>query len=611
MVRAERMSRRRGLDRGSTMASVKATILILLASITLAAQSHFPPDTDVQAIARKGVSIEGKSGVVIGLLEANGSRRVVPAADVPYDGRTLFEIGSITKVFTGILVAEMAERGEVRLEEPVQDLLPKGVVVPSRNGRQIRLVDLATHTSGLPRMPDNFAPADPTNPYADYSADRLYAYLRGHQLGRDIGARAEYSNLGAGLLGHALALRAGKTYEALVTERILTPLGMTSTRIVLSADDRARLAPGHNAAGREVPNWDLTALAGAGALRSSVDDLLKFVAANLRPPENILGRAIRASHAPRATMSETAKIGLHWIETTTRFGRTVVWHNGGTAGYRTFAGFDPDRDVGVVVLSNRSNSVDRIGMHLLDSRTAVSVAGLSNGFHVLPVTLAVLLVLGIDAAWRRTGATPLRASIAAGVMTIGLTVWMGGTYLAASFGWLRFDTKPPTMAVLFVALLVVAVGLAASPVGRRLALGLPLWILVGVQAFRLPLEILMHQAYEAGLMPVQMSFSGLNFDILTGASALVVAVLVATGRAGLRTVRAWNVAGSLLLCNIIMIAWLSTPTPLRVFRTPPANTWVAAAPYVWLPTVMVAFAILGHLVIFRRLRLAGDNLQMD
>jgi CubicO group peptidase (beta-lactamase class C family) len=244
--------------------------------------------------------------------------------------------------------------------------------VPSRNGKQIRLVDLATHSSGLPRMPNNFAPADPANPYADYSPDRLYAFLRGHTLTRDIGERAEYSNLGVGLLGHALSLRAGKSYEALVTERVLQPLGMNATRVVLRPEDRARLAPGHSASGQPVANWDLDALAGAGALRSSVDDMLKFLAANITPPDNALGRAIRTAQAPRTTFNETTKVGLLWLTQTTRFGRTVVWHNGGTAGYRTFIGFDPERRTGVVVLSNRSNSVDRLGLHLLDPRIAAS-----------------------------------------------------------------------------------------------------------------------------------------------------------------------------------------------------------------------------------------------
>jgi hypothetical protein len=158
------------------------------------------------------------------------------------------------------------------------------------------------------------------------------------------------------------------------------------------------------------------------------------------------------------------------------------------------------------------------------------------------------------------------------------------------------------MVVVFVLVFVLSIGLGVSPVGRRLAAGLPLVVLVGVQAFRLPLELMMHRAYEFGLMPKQMSYSGLNFDIVTGITAIVVAVLLATGRAGIRTVRAWNWLGTLLLVNIIVIAALSAPMPWRVFREGPVNVWITAAPYVWLPAVMVAFAILGHIVIFRALR---------
>ena len=160
---------------------------------------------------------------------------------------------------------------------------------------------------------------------------------------------------------------------------------------------------------------------------------------------------------------------------------------------------------------------------------------------------------------------------------------------------LQFPPAPPTMVVVFVLVPVLSVGLGVSPVGRRLAAGLPLVILVGVQAFRLPLELMMHRAYDYGLMPVQMSYSGWNFDIITGITAIVVVVLLATGRAGVRTVRAWNVMGTLLLVNIVLIAMLSAPTPWRVFRDGPANVSISTAPYVWLPAVMVAFAILGHI----------------
>jgi hypothetical protein len=232
----------------------------------------------------------------------------------------------------------------------------------------------------------------------------------------------------------------------------------------------------------------------------------------------------------------------------------------------------------------------------------VSLAPVARPFTILPVVLALLLVAGVFAAWRRTGASRRRSVLAALAMLAGLAAWMSVTYAAAAFRLLAFPPQAPTMVVLFVLVLALSVGLGVSPVGRRLATGLPLAILVGVQAFRLPLELMMHRAYEYGLMPVQMSYSGLNFDIVTGITAVPVSVLVATKRAGVRTVRAWNLLGTLLLLNILVVAWLSAPTPWRVFKAEPANTWIASAPYVWLPAVLVAVAILGHIVIYRAVR---------
>src|SRR5204863_10176282 len=155
---------------------------------------------------------------------------------------SVFAIGSITEVFPASRLGGMASRGEVRLDAPVAKYLPSSAHIPSRNGRQITLLDLVTQSSGLPRMPSNFTPRDSMNPYADYSVQQLYAFLSGYQLTRDIGATYEYSNLGVGLLGHALALKAEMSYEQLVTRRILAPLALTETAITLTPAMRARLA---------------------------------------------------------------------------------------------------------------------------------------------------------------------------------------------------------------------------------------------------------------------------------------------------------------------------------------------------------------------------------
>lgn len=223
-------------------------------------------------------------------------------------------------------------------------------------------------------------------------------------------------------------------------------------------------------------------------------------------------------------------------------------------------------------------------------------------FAALGIALGAGFVAAIRTAWRRTGADAAQASRAAVVAAVGVAVWMGGTLAAAAAGALRFDGVPPTMVLLIAVNFVVAITVGCSRVGGRLAAGLPLWVLVGAQSFRLPLELLMHRAATEGVMPPQMSYSGLNFDILTGVTALLLAAALATGRAGRRTAAAWNVLGSVLLLNILVIAFLSTPLPIRVFMNEPANVWITRAPFVWLPTVMVCSAIIGHIAVLRRVR---------
>jgi serine-type D-Ala-D-Ala carboxypeptidase/endopeptidase len=330
-----------------------------------------PPDPDVRAILKARVDATPNTGIVVGVLE-NGRPRVIsygtagPEGKPPLDGNTVFEIGSITKVFTATLLADMVARGEVSYDDPVSKFLPPNVKVPSRGGLSITLLDLATHSSGLPRLPSNLAPKDPDNPYADYTVQQLYDFLSSYQLTRDIGAQYEYSNLGAGLLGHVLALRAGVSYEQLVTARILKPLGMNDSGVTLSPGLRARLAVGHNAVGDAVENWDIPTLAGAGALRSTINDMMKFLAANLETRKGELSAALHETHAARRTVGTPGmSIGLAW-HIRLGGGRNLVWHNGGTGGYHSFIGFDEQARVGVVVLHNSSGNIDDIGFHLLD-----------------------------------------------------------------------------------------------------------------------------------------------------------------------------------------------------------------------------------------------------
>ena len=220
-------------------------------------------------------------------------------------------------------------------------------------------------------------------------------------------------------------------------------------------------------------------------------------------------------------------------------------------------------------------------------------------FVVIPLGLFAILVWGVMVVWRRAGATPTE-SRRAGVMTaLFAGLWMVLTWMAAASGILQaWDSTPPPFALLVAGIVVVSTALAFGPPGRRLALHAPLWALVAVQSFRLPLELSMHAMYERGIMPGQMSYSGRNFDIVTGSTAVVVALLVATGYAGRRLVAAWNILGFALLINIVVVAILSTPT-FAFFGSDRLNTFVAGVPFVWLPAVMVSAALAGHLIIAR------------
>jgi CubicO group peptidase (beta-lactamase class C family) len=270
-------------------------------------------------------------GFVIGIVK-DGQTQVIAygettkASGIAPTGDSVFEIGSISKVFTGVLLANMVQGGSMKLGDPVQQYLPASVQVPVADGAPITLEHLATHTSGLPRLPDNFTPTDASNPYADYTVAQMYAFLSGHKLRRPPG-QYEYSNYAMGLLGHLLARQAGKTYEQLLIEQIGAPLGMHDTRIVLDENLRQRLAPPYNATLQPVKNWDLPTLSGAGGIRSTCHDLIKFIKANLARDEQPLTQALRLAHRTRHTMTDGLAIGLGWH--IARDGVTR-WHNGMT-----------------------------------------------------------------------------------------------------------------------------------------------------------------------------------------------------------------------------------------------------------------------------------------
>ncbi len=313
-------------------------------------------------------------GIVVGVIEPSG-RSVVAygnlAAGDPrtLDGHTIFEIGSVTKVFTSLLLADMVNRKEVTLDDPAAMYLPKTLRMPERSGKSITLLDLSTHTSGLPRLPGNLKLKD-LNPYGEYSVDDLYQFLSGYQLQRDPGSEYEYSNLGAGLLGHLLASRAGTDYETLIKTPITGPLGMPDTGITLSSSMQQRMATGHNMRLAPTANWDLPTLAGTGGLRSSANDMLTFLEAFLGYRESPLAPAMKAMVGVRRPLGKTkAEIGLAW-----HILGESAWHGGGTGGFQSFVGYDPKARAGVVVLSNTStpSGIEDLGAHIWNPKVPLA-----------------------------------------------------------------------------------------------------------------------------------------------------------------------------------------------------------------------------------------------
>jgi D-alanyl-D-alanine-carboxypeptidase/D-alanyl-D-alanine-endopeptidase len=324
--------------------------------------------------------------LVIGVLQ--GDRRLVqgyggggPPDASPAPGKLIYEIGSVTKVFTGILLAKLEIDGVLKLEDPLRNFLPAELSFPDAVGA-ITLRQLATHTAGLPRLPDNLDATikDQANPYANYSASELFSFLRSGPLDRPPGTKSVYSNLGMGLLGHLLSLKTGKPYETLVKETICEPLGMYDTTVSLSPLQSARLVPGHTPKGQPTSGWGLNVLAGAGGLRSTVDDLLRFLQANLGDGVGALAEALGRAHKFHYVSAWHGSHGLGWcIERDTAKKLVIHWHNGGTGGYVSFVAFEKSRGLGVVLLSNYGDamagddSLDRIGLRILWTASKVSL----------------------------------------------------------------------------------------------------------------------------------------------------------------------------------------------------------------------------------------------
>jgi len=357
---------------------MKTSLFVVLISLVCLRTATAGPQLDdkVRAIVEQKIRDGELPSLVIAVRDgdANAVYAFGKVGAAAPDGRTVYEIGSITKTFSGLLLAQAVVAGQVRLDDPLGQIVPAYARL-ALAARPVTLLDLATQTSGLPRLPGNLAPADMADPYVDYHRAALKAFLADYTLTRAPGSQYEYSNLGTGLLGDVLAERECTSYAALVAERITGPLGMTSTGMggMGATLSSPAMAMGHDAAGKPVRNWNFDALAGAGALHANADDMLRYLQA-MMDGGKVVGSPIKLAQTPqRDTGTADTRIALNWHLSKVNQ-QVMVWHNGMTGGYASFIGFTEDGRRGVVVLTNTARTVDQIGLTTLFPELAAPAA---------------------------------------------------------------------------------------------------------------------------------------------------------------------------------------------------------------------------------------------
>jgi CubicO group peptidase (beta-lactamase class C family) len=348
---------------------------ILLSVFPLHASAENFTDA-IHAFLQHRVDIEKRDvGLVVGIVDANGSHiisygKLDNGTDQNVNGDTVFELGSITKTFTGLLLQDMVERGQMKLDDPVAKYLPASVKMPTFNGSEITLLQLATHTSGLPGTSVTWTPKRADNPRAEYTIDKMYNFLSDYKLPRQPGKKYEYSTLGTAVLGHAIALKAETEYESLVVDRICRPLKMDSTLITLTPEMKTRFATGHNPFGYAVPGSYWGALAPGAAFRSTANDLLKYVSANIGITPSDLTPLMKKTHLFQAHQDiNDIDIGLTWDIMRQPDGSNIIAKSGATDGFSSYIAFSPSLRRGVVVLCNCQDfAVFSIGKLLLESQ---------------------------------------------------------------------------------------------------------------------------------------------------------------------------------------------------------------------------------------------------
>ena len=331
--------------------------------------------SEVDRMGNQLIEDNWMTGLSIGLIHPSGiefyNYGVQNTIDkTPVSKNSIFEIGSVTKVFNSTLLAELTVDSPITLEQPLQEWVLQDWNLPSQDDVQISALHLSTHTSGLPRLPMDFVPSNMENPYADFTEDLLQPSLAITELESTPGTSVQYSNLGAGLLGYALTQYTQQSYQELLQENITNPLKMNHTSIEVSEQNKGLIAQGHDFIGNPTSDWDMPALVGMGEINSTVSDLIRFLSVQLSPPEGTLGEAIALTQQsqferPGGSIGLGWHIGIQDWPAPEIVEPTLIWHNGGTGGARSFVGFDTVNNVGFVVLNNNpSPYADALGLAL-------------------------------------------------------------------------------------------------------------------------------------------------------------------------------------------------------------------------------------------------------
>ena len=277
--------------------------------------------------------------------------------------QTLYEIGSVTKTFTAIILAHAINEGKINLDDDIRKYLPGQYPDLQYHGKPITIKNLSNHTSGLPRIPadlDKQPNYDDHDPYRNYSKEMMFSYLREVKIKGEPGTVNEYSNFAVALLGVILEQVYGQSYLELVNKYIMAPAHMSDTKITLTPGELARTATGYAGNGAETPYWNMGASVACGGLRSSLPDMLKYLAANMKE----INADFTLPHV-QTYKDPNIALGLNWIITTTKNGNTLTWHNGATAGFTSFCGYIREKKAGVVILNNSGNDIDEQALNIL------------------------------------------------------------------------------------------------------------------------------------------------------------------------------------------------------------------------------------------------------